>query len=97
VHFDGGPACAAADCGFVRLAAGTAFPLHTHAGEEVSLIIAGSLKDRRTGRTYAPGDELVEAEHTEHDVVALDAEVIYAARATNGIVVAGTPARPKKS
>lgn len=96
VHFDGGPAAAAADCGFVRLAPHAAFPLHTHAGEEVSLILAGTLKDRRTGRTYGPGDELVEAENSEHDVVALDDEVIYAARATNGLIVAGAPARPPR-
>jgi anti-sigma factor ChrR (cupin superfamily) len=94
VHFDGGPAAAAADCGFVRLAPNTAFPLHTHAGEEVSLILAGTLKDRRTGRTYGPGDELVESQDSEHDVTALDDEVIYAARATNGIIVAGAAARP---
>lgn len=96
VHFDGGPAAAAADCGFVRLAPNTAFPLHTHAGEEVSLILAGTLKDRRTGRTFGPGDEIVSAEHSEHDVVAVDDEVIYAARATNGILVAGAPARPPR-
>ncbi|MBL9016969.1 MAG: cupin domain-containing protein [Myxococcales bacterium] len=94
VHFDGGPAALAADCGFVRLAPNAAFPIHTHAGEEVSLILAGTLKDRRTGRTYGPGDELVESQGSEHDVVALDDEVIYAARATNGILVAGAPARP---
>ncbi|MBA3459463.1 MAG: cupin domain-containing protein [Deltaproteobacteria bacterium] len=97
VHFDGGPACAAADCGFVRLAPGAAFPLHSHAGEEVSLIIAGTLKDRRSGRTYGPGDEVFEAEGTEHDVVATDdGEVLYAARATNGLIIAGAPARPEK-
>jgi anti-sigma factor ChrR (cupin superfamily) len=96
VHFDGGPAAAAADCGFVRLAPNTAFPLHTPAGEEVSLILAGTLKDRRTGRTFGPGDEIVSAEHSEHDVVAVDDEVIYAARATNGILVAGAPARPPR-
>jgi putative transcriptional regulator len=97
VHFDGGPAYAAADCGFVRLAPGAAFPVHTHAGEEVSLILAGTLLDRRTGRTHGAGDELVEAEGTEHDVIATDdAEVLYAARATNGLIVAGAPARPEK-
>jgi anti-sigma factor ChrR (cupin superfamily) len=96
VHFDGGPAAAAADCGFVRLAPNTPFPLHTHAGEEVSLILAGTLKDRRTGRTYGPGDELVESQDSEHDVTALDDEVIYAARATNGILVAGAAARPPR-
>jgi putative transcriptional regulator len=97
VHFDGGPAYAGADCGFVRLAPGAAFPVHSHAGEEVSLILAGTLKDRLTGRTYAAGDELVEAEGSEHDVIATDdAEVLYAARAINGLIVAGAPARPEK-
>jgi len=96
VHFDGGPTAATADCGFVRLAPNTAFPVHTHAGEEVSLILAGTLKDRRTGRTYGPGDEVVESQDSEHDVTALDDEVIYAARATNGIVVAGALARPPR-
>lgn len=97
VHFAGGPAFAAADCGFIRLAPHTAFPLHTHAGEEVSFILAGTLTDRRSGRRYVPGDEVVESQGSEHDVVAGADEVIYAARAMNGIVVAGAPARPKKS
>lgn len=34
VHFNGGPACAAADCGFVRLAPGGTFPWHAHRGEK---------------------------------------------------------------
>jgi anti-sigma factor RsiW len=96
VHFDGGPAFAAADCGFIRMAPNAAFPLHSHAGEEVSLVIAGRLRDRRSGRTYNPGDEVVEAPGSEHDVVALDEGAMYAARAMNGIVIAGAPARPKK-
>lgn len=96
VHFDGGPAAAAADCGLIRMAPNSAFPLHSHAGEEVSLVLAGHLRDRKSGRTYSPGDEVVEAPGTEHDVVALDEVVVYAARAMNGIVIAGTPVRPKK-
>lgn len=96
VHFDGGPACAAADCGFVRLAPGAAFPHHAHLGEEVSLVLAGALRDH-TGRTYGPGDEIVSAEGSEHDVISIgDEDCIYAARATNGIAIAGAPARPKK-
>lgn len=96
VHFDGGPAYAAADCGFVRLAPGTAFPHHTHLGEEVSLILAGALRDH-TGRTYGPGDEITSAEGSEHDVVSVGVEdCVYAARAMNGIAIAGAPARPKK-
>lgn len=93
VHFEGGPACATADCGFVRLAPGMAFPLHRHLGEEVSLILAGTLEDRRTGKRYQAGEELCELEGSEHDVAATsDGEVIYAARAINGLEVAGVRA-----
>lgn len=97
VHFDGGPAFAAADCGFVRLAPHAAFPVHTHAGEEVSLILAGTLTDRRSGRSYGPGDEVLAPQDSdEHDVVAGAEQVLYAARAMNGIVIAGAPARPPR-
>lgn len=96
VHFDGGPAFAMADCGFIRLAPNAAFPVHTHAGEEVSVILEGTLLDRRSGRTYVAGDEVVEAQDVEHDVVAGVEGAMYAARAMNGIVVAGAPARPKR-
>jgi putative transcriptional regulator len=94
VHFDGGPAYEAADCGFVRLAPGTAFPHHSHQGEEVSLILAGTLRDH-TGRTYGPGDEIVSPAGSEHDVMCDgDTDCIYAARAIHGISIAGAPARP---
>ncbi len=96
VHFAGGPAFASADCGFVRLAPHAAFPVHTHAGEEVSLILAGTLTDRGLGRTYAPGDEVRASQGSDHDVVAGADPVLYAARATDGIVIAGAPARPQK-
>lgn len=95
VHFDGGPAYGAADCGFVKLDPGTAFPQHKHLGEEVSLILAGHVRDRTTGRVYGPGDEIVEGQDVEHDVVCEgDEACIYAARALNGISIAGAPARP---
>lgn len=97
VHFDGGPAYTAADCGFVKLEPGTAFPQHEHLGEEVSLILAGRLRDRTTGRIYGPGDEIVEAQGVDHDVICEgDEACIYAARALNGISIAGSPARPPK-
>jgi putative transcriptional regulator len=87
VHFAGGPACAAADCGFIRIAAGCTFPWHTHRGEEVSIILTGTLRDH-TGRLLHPGDELVQAAGTQHDISAEgNAEVIFAARAFNGIEV----------
>jgi putative transcriptional regulator len=88
IHFDGGPACAAADCGFVRIQPGCTFPWHTHRGEEVNVILAGTLRDS-TGKVLHPGDELVQHENTEHDLTAGDEEVIYVARAMNGIEVSG--------
>jgi len=97
VHFGGGPAWAAADCGFVRLAPGTPFPLHTHAGEEVSLILAGALQDRQSGQHYGPGDEIVRERGTTHDVISVGPEAcVYAARALDGIEIAGVAMRPPK-
>lgn len=99
VHFGGGPAFAAADCGFVRLAAGAMFPIHTHLGEEVSLILSGRLraidKDGME-RILVEGDELVQAEGSTHHLFAEGGECIFAARAMNGIEIAGVPMRPDK-
>ncbi|MDB4962411.1 MAG: hypothetical protein JWP01_2410 [Myxococcales bacterium] len=95
VHFEAGPAYAVADCGFVRLEPGAAFPFHRHMGEEVSLILAGRLRDRVSGRVYAPGDEVIEAGGVDHDVICEgDEACLYAARVVNGIEIAGSPARP---
>jgi putative transcriptional regulator len=96
VHFDGGPRFANADCGYVLIQPGASFPVHTHLGEEKSLILAGRLRDRRTGKVYVAGDE-IEHPHNdmEHDVVCDgDEPVMYAARATNGLAVNGVPQRP---
>jgi putative transcriptional regulator len=87
VHFDGGPAYAAADCGFVRLAPGATFPWHAHRGEEVMVVLAGALRDDQ-GRRFGPGDELVMAEGSSHDLTAEGgSEVIYLARVMNGIEI----------
>ena len=91
VHFDGGPACATADCGFIRIAPGCTFPWHTHRGEEVSVILSGTLRDH-SGRLLRPGDELVQATGSQHDLSAEGSEeVIFVARAFNGIDVANKP------
>ena len=91
IHFDGGPAYTAADCGFVRLAPGCKFPWHTHRGEEVSVILSGAMRDV-DGRVLRAGDELVHQQGTQHDLTAEgDEPVIYVARAMNGIEV-GPPA-----
>jgi quercetin dioxygenase-like cupin family protein len=87
IHFEGGPAYAAADCGFVRITRGCKFPWHTHRGEEVSVILSGSLHDL-DGKVLRAGDELVHQADTEHELVAGgDDDVIYVARAMNGIEV----------
>jgi putative transcriptional regulator len=91
VHFQGGPACATADCGFVRIAPGCTFPWHTHRGEEVSVILSGTLRDH-SGRLLRAGDELVQATGSQHDIAAEGGEeVIFVARAFNGIDVANKP------
>ena len=97
VHFEGGPTYAAADCGFVRLAPGAMFPPHTHMGEEVTVILSGRVRDAATGALRGPGDELIQAPGSEHSFVCIDDEVcLYAARAINGIEIAGAPVRPLK-
>ncbi len=96
VHFAGGPAYAAADCGFVRLEPGASFPVHTHAGEEVSLLLAGTMTDRAKGHVYTTEDEVHASQGSEHDVVAGPDGALYAARAMDGIMIAGAPARPQK-
>jgi hypothetical protein len=93
VHFQGGPAYAAADCGFVRLAPDETFPLHTHRGEEVSLILLGQLRDQE-GRLLSTGDELVQAEGSSHEITATsEGECIFATRAMHGIEIGGAPVR----
>jgi putative transcriptional regulator len=90
IHFDGGPAYAAADCGFVRIAAGCKFPWHKHRGEEVSVILAGTVRDA-DGKVLRAGDVLTQQTGSAHDLTADDEDVIYVARATNGIEVSGQP------
>ncbi len=90
IHFNGGPAYAAADCGFVRIEPGCTFPWHMHRGEEVSVILDGLMIDR-DGTTYTTGAEVRFAEGTQHDLTAGPDGVVYIARAMNGIEVLGHP------
>jgi anti-sigma factor ChrR (cupin superfamily) len=97
VHFDGGPAAAAADCGFVRLAPGTVFPPHSHLGEEIVTVLSGRLHDPTNDRIIVVGDDYVQAEGTDHHLICVgDEDCIYASRATNGIAVGGVRIRPAK-
>jgi len=99
VHFEGGPAYTAADCGFIHLADGAVFPPHKHLGEEVSFILSGTLQvidPDGTERTLVVGDELVQEPGTSHHLVAVRGECIFATRAIDGIEIEGARARPSK-
>jgi len=97
VHFNGGAAYAAADCGFIRLEPGAVFPPHKHLGDEASIVLQGQMRDAASGRLLGPGDELFQVEGSEHHLSCEGTEpCMFAARAMNGIEVAGAPARPTK-
>jgi hypothetical protein len=66
IHFAAGPACAGADTGLLELAPGAQFPWHEHVGDEVTLVLAGAIRDH-DGKVYGPGDELVKPGKTQHD------------------------------
>jgi anti-sigma factor ChrR (cupin superfamily) len=75
----------------VRIAAGCTFPWHTHRGEELNLLLAGSLRDHE-GRRFQPGAEIVLAAGSAHDITAEPGEdVILAARVFEGIELASQP------
>ena len=90
VHFDGGHRYANADCGFVRIDPGCAFPYHRHRGEELTVILSGHLREPVTGRVLGPGEELVLPQDTEHEIRCEGNEpVVFAARVIDGIEIGG--------
>jgi len=98
VHFDGGPAAAAADCGFIRITPGAVFPPHSHLGEEVVTILCGRIHDVTNDRMVVAGDDYVQPEGTNHYLVCVgDEDCIFASRAMNGIAIGGSRARPAKN
>jgi putative transcriptional regulator len=90
VDFAGGPATANADCGFFRLSPGAIFPPHTHLGEELTIILAGQVRDMATNRVIGAGEDYVQAQGSKHYLVCVgDEDCIYAARAEGGIDLGG--------
>lgn len=55
---EGGPAVAGCIRGFARLGAGKAFPVHTHLGEETTLVLEGAMVESG-GAVVRPGETLV--------------------------------------
>ncbi len=80
IHFQAGPACGAADTGFVKCAAGTQFPWHRHLGPEHNLVLSGEADDSRFGR-LRPGDETTAEPGSEHEFRVIgDQPFVYAVR-----------------
>ena len=53
-----------------RIAPGTAVPIHTHTGAEVTLVLSGGFTDETGG--YGPGDIAIQEAGGEHQPVADD-------------------------
>jgi quercetin dioxygenase-like cupin family protein len=66
LHFEGGPRVAEADCGLVSVAPGVRFAEHSHAGEEWSLVLAGSAEEEGTGVVWRAGDVVHRAAGSAH-------------------------------
>lgn len=98
VDFEGGPATAAADCGFVRMSPGAIFPQHSHLGEEMTTILAGRIHDVTNDRVIGPGEDYVRPEGSTHQLVCIgDEDCIYASRAMNGIAIGGIRIHPTRN
>jgi len=71
-HFQGGPAVAGCDTGFVRLQKGTRFPPHRHLGNERVLVLEGGYHDQE-GHWYGPG-ALHDMNHGSEHALRMNAE-----------------------
>lgn len=77
-HLAAGPALAGADAGLVSIAAGTPFPLHTHVGEERTLVLEGALSEA-DGTLYRAGDSLSRLAGSSHSFSVLPGQaLVYA-------------------
>jgi hypothetical protein len=80
IHFQGGPACAGADCGFVLLPAGAHFPWHRHNGAEDILVLQGASIDCDGTVTHVGETDHRDA-GTEHEFSAAPGDdLIFCAR-----------------
>jgi quercetin dioxygenase-like cupin family protein len=91
IHLPAGPATAGANCGFVRMAAGSQFPMHRHGGPEHVLVLQGGFTDD-DGRVYHRGDEAQKPAGSEHLFDALpDCDLIYLVVLEGGLTIPSDP------
>ena len=93
VHLQPGARVAHANCGFVSVRAGEAFPTHRHLGSEHVLVLQGGFTVEGGG-TFHAGDEDIAPAGSAHAFTALPgAELIFLVVLENGIeMVDGGPA-----
>ena len=84
IHFPGGPAVAGADTGFLELHPGALFPWHEHIGEELSLVLQGTIRDH-DGTLYGPGQEIPKAGGTRHEFTAEPGDTVVVAVRAFGV------------
>lgn len=88
VHLVGGPACATADVGFVRVAAGTTFPMHRHLGDEHVLVLQGGYLDD-SGQRFRAGDVAFQPEGSSHEFTADPGQDLIYVTVFHGVEVPG--------
>jgi len=77
-YFDGGPKVSQAECGIVKIKAGSIFPAHKHQGKEWVFILQGEAVDD-SGQAYSPGDIVFSDENISHSLlVNKDTDLIFA-------------------
>jgi putative transcriptional regulator len=87
-HIEAGPAMAGLDTGFVRFDPGTQFPRHSHAGDELQLILEGTLHEAG-GATFRVGDTMFRPKGSEHAFVIGPEGCTLALILDGGIVIEG--------
>ena len=80
-----GPRFEGAIAAFGKLRPGSTFPRHAHQGEELTLVMAGGFRDS-SGVEIERGDELYEADGSEHDFTVLEGEDCIAAVIVHGTI-----------
>lgn len=66
LHFSAGPSLTGTHAGFMRLSPGVRFPRHRHVGQELMLMLSGTLQEEDSGVIYHPGDALRSEAGSEH-------------------------------